>query len=89
MSNDSANMISYLSVIHFDALSQSENNLLKKIKLKKPSFIMVYEIKKRPKCCAWFFLFSQCFNVNFYICRRNLVFLLAYMIANVTRNVMM
>ena len=29
------NMIFYLSVIQFDALSQSENNLFKKIKIKK------------------------------------------------------
>ena len=36
MSNDLANMISYLSVTHFDALSQSENNLFKKIKIEKP-----------------------------------------------------
>ena len=33
MSNDSEDMVSYLSVIHFDALSRTENDLIKKLKL--------------------------------------------------------
>ena len=79
-------MISYLSVIHFDALSQSENNLFKKIKMKKPLFMMVYEIKRGPSAVLGSFHFhSNALNVNFYICGRNLVLLFAHMIANVAR----
>ena len=83
-------MTSYLSVIHFDALSQPENNLFKKIEIKKPIFIMVYEIKRGPSVVLGSFHFhDNVLNVNFYICRRNLVLLFAHVIANVARNVMM
>ena len=81
VSNDSANMISYLSVIHFDALSQSENKLFKKINMKS---------KRGPSAALGSFHFhNNVLNVNFYICGRNLVLLFAHMIANVARNVMM
>ena len=79
-------MISYLSVIHFDALSQSENNLFKKIKIKKPLFIMVYEIKRGPSAVLGSFHFhNNVLIVNFYICRRSLVLLFVHMTANVAK----
>ena len=88
MSNDSENIIFYLSVIYFDALSQSKNNLFKKIK--KPSLLMVDEIEKGPSAVLGSFHFhNNVLNVNFHISRRNLVLLFAHMIAYVARNVMM
>ena len=61
-------MISYLSVIHFDALSQAENNLFKKIKIKKPLFIMVcMKSKEAQVLCLVPFIFTTIFLTLIFI----------------------